>query len=497
MNDNLKAYLTPVRQRQKLVMATGWAVRGLLVSALIAIAIESLRRVLGWWYTPVPAAAVALSGPIIGAAAGLFYPITWRYVAAAIDRCYQLQDRTTTALAFDEDGNDHPLRALAVADALERLEQVDPRRVAPMGLPGTWQPAALAVLMAAVLTCWPGPMRQAQAIVLPPNPGFVEEAKQLKEQFEQLKQIAQEQEDPQLKELSKKLIEQADQMKQPGVELADALATLSQMQAQLMQQQAKFNIAMTDAHLKSLGEAMASSESLAQVGKALEQGEYEKAARQLESMTHITPSSSAKRRLAKVAGDMAKAGLNKLSKVAASLSEAHSSKSDKKSNDQARYSLAQGLRKQAGRKRASKWMMSQLAKLSQSKSACSSCAGGAGGRNGGNSNSLTNKPSNNWGTGTSGNPKGDPTEIDANRQLERITGIAGDGPVDTEVMHSPEARQMAGREYRKTYQQYRKMSESVLESEPIPLGHRRTIQRYFESIRPTGTPDTPDTADNK
>jgi hypothetical protein len=28
------------------------------------------------------------------------------------------------------------------------------------------------------------------------------------------------------------------------------------------------------------------------------------------------------------------------------------------------------------------------------------------------------------------------------------------------------------------------MSEAVLESEPIPLGHRQTIRKYFELIRP-------------
>ena len=28
------------------------------------------------------------------------------------------------------------------------------------------------------------------------------------------------------------------------------------------------------------------------------------------------------------------------------------------------------------------------------------------------------------------------------------------------------------------------MSDAVLDSEPIPLGHRQTIRRYFELIRP-------------
>ena len=30
------------------------------------------------------------------------------------------------------------------------------------------------------------------------------------------------------------------------------------------------------------------------------------------------------------------------------------------------------------------------------------------------------------------------------------------------------------------------MTEAALDTEPIPLGHRQTIRRYFELIRPQG-----------
>jgi hypothetical protein len=48
----------------------------------------------------------------------------------------------------------------------------------------------------------------------------------------------------------------------------------------------------------------------------------------------------------------------------------------------------------------------------------------------------------------------------------------------------PEGRQTAARTYREQYQKYRRMTEAALNSEPIPLGHRQTIRRYFELIRP-------------
>ena len=47
-------------------------------------------------------------------------------------------------------------------------------------------------------------------------------------------------------------------------------------------------------------------------------------------------------------------------------------------------------------------------------------------------------------------------------------------------------RQQAARSFKESYQKYKKISESVLDSEPIPLGHRQAIRKYFELIRPEG-----------
>jgi hypothetical protein len=60
----------------------------------------------------------------------------------------------------------------------------------------------------------------------------------------------------------------------------------------------------------------------------------------------------------------------------------------------------------------------------------------------------------------------------------------GEGDSETETTHMPEGRQTAARSYREQYQKYRGMTEAALNSEPIPLGHRQTIRRYFELIRP-------------
>jgi hypothetical protein len=93
-------------------------------------------------------------------------------------------------------------------------------------------------------------------------------------------------------------------------------------------------------------------------------------------------------------------------------------------------------------------------------------------------------PSTNWGMSESGNLDGEATNLNSSVNREQVTGTGGDGDSDFETSSSSEGRQEGRRGYKEVYQKYKKMSEAVLENEQIPLGHRQTIRRYFESIRP-------------
>ena len=84
----------------------------------------------------------------------------------------------------------------------------------------------------------------------------------------------------------------------------------------------------------------------------------------------------------------------------------------------------------------------------------------------------------------SGNIDGESTNLGASVNREQINGTAGEGDSEFETSSSSEGRQEAQRGYKEVYQKYKKMSEAVLENEQIPLGHRQTIRKYFESIRP-------------
>ena len=107
--------------------------------------------------------------------------------------------------------------------------------------------------------------------------------------------------------------------------------------------------------------------------------------------------------------------------------------------------------------------------------------------NGQNSgNKLANRPSRNAGRGTNETVQGTRTALDAKREEQKIQGQKGDqGDGDTEKISTTEADDHAKRDLKEVYHKYRKLSDAVLESEDIPLGHRQTIRRYFEAIRPT------------
>ena len=52
------------------------------------------------------------------------------------------------------------------------------------------------------------------------------------------------------------------------------------------------------------------------------------------------------------------------------------------------------------------------------------------------------------------------------------------------MIEAPEGEQSAARAYAQRYQKFRSQAEAVLDTEPLPLGHRETVRQYFENIRP-------------
>lgn len=480
MTEQLFARLKPVRRRQQRVFLLHASIAGLLIGAVLSVAL-GLARLAGANIAP-SALLMALAGGLgAGILVGLLWRRSWTMAAAAVDAHYRLKDRASTALAFLQRPGASDVHRLQIEDALGHLDRVDPREVAPLRLPKAFPYATVATLAVVALLLIPigTPAVKAAPVRLP---HIVTEAERLEEtMIEDLDELAEEQESEELKELAEQLKEMLAEMKEPGIEERQAIAKLSEMQAAIAALQQQFDLEAMDAKLQSVGEALAPAAAMKAAADALQEGKYGKAAENLEkldaSQLSRKESRAVQEKLAKLTQNIEGGTPGELSDALSQLCEGlkDGNPSQCKSGS---CKLVGICRTQNMRKKIGFCLGSQLARLSECKGNCN--------KSGFNNKVAKSKsPSTNWGTGASNSPLGnDATQLASNRQREEITGTAGDGPSEKEVSHSPEGRQDAARAYREAYRQFQKTAEAVLESEPLPLGHRQTIRRYFEAIRP-------------
>ena len=271
--------LQPVRRRRRILLLWRWAALGLLAGSLLGIAVGGLRWAgMGVYGTGWVLALIAV-GMGLGGAIGWLRGRDWTSAASAVDARYQLKDRTITAVDFVGRERATAVHALQVADAEEHLDDVDPRRVVPYRVPVSivFGLGALAVALFLLLFPRPGEVRAAAPA---PLEQVVAAAEDARASLEDLEEPAKEDKD--LEKLVKQLIEKIEEMKQPGVDVKEALAKLSEMQAAIAGQQALYNVGLVDAQMRTLGEAMASTQALESAGHALQQDKFEKAAEELE-----------------------------------------------------------------------------------------------------------------------------------------------------------------------------------------------------------------------
>ena len=481
MGKAVQAHLEPVRGRQQLLWALRGAGWGLLMAALIGAALALAKA----WLAPTLSiwlpGAIAGGGLVLGFAAGWLYRRPLKDAARAVDAHYRLKDRAATALEFATKAELTPAHELALSDAISHLQTVVPREVVPLRIPRVF-PYALAAVAVTILLSLVA-LLNAPAEASPPQPLEVvlAQADRAAEELKELEEFAKEENDPELNKLLAELKAAIEDLKDPATDVRGALAKLSEMQAALQIEQAKHNVAAVDANMKAVGEALSLAQPLAEAGQALASGDYEKAAQKLETLEapelDRQSEKAVQEKLAAAAKQAESDGQNSLSKAAGEMSEGLGEKSPRFS--EASKKLAGEARKQGKRKKLTDLLMKQSNCLGECKCECEGeCKSTA--KNG------KGKGGKNWGLAASGNEPGEKTPQLGTNKHEKLTGQhSDDGDVETETTHTPEASQDAQREYRENFAKYKKLTESVLENEPIPLGHRQTIRKYFESIRPS------------
>lgn len=480
MGRALQTRLQPVRFRQQLVRAIRLAAWGLLAGSVVALACAFVK----YLALPELAGSILIALPVTAAMLGFVGGLLWRRdlrdAAAAVDDYYTLKDRAATALEFSASATESAMHELALADAMKHLEKVKPQQVVPLRMPRVL-PYALATFSAAALvvalTIWNAPVSASPTA---PLDVVLAQADRLEEEIKELEEFASKEKDPEIEKLVKELKAAIEDLKKPGADEREALAKLSEMQAALQTEQAKHNPAAVDAQLQAVGEALALAEPLAEAGQALTSGNYEKAAQELEKAEppelDRKTEKAVMEKLDQIARQMNSDGQNSLSAATGEMSQGIGG--DGKKFSEGSSKLAGEARKQGKRKKLTDLLKKQCNSLGECKCECEgSCNSTA--KNG------KGKGGKKAGTAASGGELGEKTALFGNKKMEKITGKQSDsGETEIETTHSPEGEQAAQRDYRQNYAKYKKISESVLENEPIPLGHRQTIRRYFESIRP-------------
>ena len=405
--------------------------------------------------------------------------------ARLIDDHYELKDRSITTLDFASQTDDAAKR-LQIEEAAQRIEQaqVTAADCVPMetwNQPLRWS-AGLSAVVALLLWIGGGTNNEVEAkpvLALSSQQSIELRETMLPELEEALKEV----EDPEIEKLLEELREKVEEMESEIVEENDLMATLSEMEQALADAREAMQLEWTDATMKALAAAIKPSDELKNAAASMESENYEKASEQLEA---VDPKKMGDKQRRAVADNLKKMlakldpGQNgELSETISQLAEGLESKNTSQCK-KCLGKLAGQCKKQGQCKKIGQCMSCQLNRLAQ-------CKGQCRGQCNSNIAKKSNSPSTKAGKAASGQPLGsEATKINSSRNEEQLTGVQGEGPSETEILQAPEGEQEAARKFAGKYDEFKRQAEAVLNSEPLPMGHRETVRTYFEAIRPNG-----------
>lgn len=501
----IQQFLAPVRFRMQLRTAIRLAGVGTLVGGIVLVLFEVLRLWFDSEISPMVMASVFVAGPIAGFIAGWLRDCPWSSVATTIDRHYDLKDRTRTALEFSDAETPTAIQQLQLQDARERLRNIDARAVVSVGTPPRWQ--YIPFVLFCGLRMWMSPTigsDPGEPVPTPQQAAAV--VAEIQTEIDELETLAEETAVDELKELVAKLNQDLKQLKVPTMSVRDSMKTVSEMQQKMQAMMKDMDVAGMDAQLRKVGEAIAGAKPFKPAADAIADDDLTKAAEALENLTEeeLSPdkmkaaeSRPTAEKLAEAAEAAKEKGLDELSEQLSNLSEAVKSGEAKEAQEKAQ-NLAQTMKRQSVKKKLNNILKNKNNQLSHSKMqlAVQSQSEGDGSMAGKGQNlkiGKTDKSENDVasqkaGAKSAGNINGPKTQLQSERQMARLTGQLGDegeSDTETETVTTPESQARAQRQAQEAFNRYQKMSDAVLDSEAIPPGHRATIRKYFELIRPS------------
>ena len=473
MDSRFRPSINAVRFRQRIQRTLNYAVWGLLAAALVAL------------HLPVLAVVIFAASILIGFARS-YSPAS---AARLIDKHHQLKDRILTAIALLRRNHHTPMEQLQIEDTAEHVAIVQPQTVYPIGLPKMFWIVlivfALNVAGTTIMQHWSSGGAEA-AVQTALTDEYVLLLEEIAAKTEELAQMhIDEQSLPELSEQLKTLTHRFETLK---MDTRETLLTLSEMEDAFQSALDALRLETMDELLQNLAKTFELADQTLPISAALEQGDYGQAALELkkldaESLESLSqPERNAmSEQMQAIAESAEEQNQKPLQEAAQAMSDALK-EGDSEAGKAAADALANEVEQHGIRMDIGRQLAIQQTALAEMK------AEDGMAMSGGKGTEKSEKDGETWGSGTAGDPQtGQETQLESERQQQLLTGMLGDeGDSLKEMLESQEMTESQSfRQYREQFHNYERMSEAVLDTEPIPLGQRHVIRRYFESIRPS------------
>ena len=449
---------------------------------------------------------VALGAVVLVVAESRLREPDWPRIRRRADRCLGLPDAVLSASELQETvgatGTASEWRARQLAQTTASLQQVDWRRAWPVHVPTTLRVSGIVALLAIAVVGWRFAALRASELPPPPTAQARDTAQALREVFDDWDQSEHAQPDPELRKLLDELRSLREKLagKDAALEEHEAFKELSRVEDKLAAAQAKLDAQSLQPLAPDLAAALEKVDGLGTLAADVRRRDFEhaeaqaeQAARQMQSPVAKTPQGAQAAEAAQKFGQLSQQFAQQGNQGAQqSMSQLQSGLQQNQASQMGKGldGLKQSLANQNARDSQKKNLSAQLRQMKAGKDGL------------GNKESLcrclalvpklslqrNKQPGHGAGRETDLNRDGAASALAADRDQQKLNGVANEqGESETTNLSTLDpSQEHAGAARATNFQAYEALSKQAVTDENLPLAHRQTIKRYFESIRPDG-----------
>lgn len=449
-----------------------------------AMAVMVDQRWFGGSYSPSVALSIIAPLAVIPLGYAFLHRGTQLHQAFEMDERAGLKDRISSAWEFLSQESMTHEQELQVRDALRTAHDVDLASLL------TLRESRLPKLALAALFAFAASFFVPSIYHIPEAAAAIDtvrmlqmaEMASLREEVERLAA-----EDTELEDVVRKLKEVEERFEQGAINERDAMIELARLDKELQERMKAMGVEELNAQLNQVVPHLMASTAAKAVAQAIKEDQLDEAAKEMEQLDaklqkdQLTPEEKEQLAL-NMGAAAAKLGKGDQGTLGADFDTA--SKSVKSGDKEGIKSSFQSIQSKMGQADTLRKMKSVCKGLGM----CKACLGNKTSLMAkigqGESNKLSDTPSNKAGLG-SADALGDGKRLsDSYRQMLQIQGMAGNGPVESEVEITEGQTSASGLAAKDVYNEYAAVAEQAMDQEEIPLSHRFHVKRYFQAIRP-------------